>query len=259
MDLEIAGRRALVCGASRGLGWACAAALARAGVEVTINARNATALQEAADRLSSDTGAKVKIAPGDVASVEGRRAVLGACPPPDILVNNAGGPPPGSFENWEEADWLAALRTNMIGPIMLIRDTIGHMSAQRWGRIVNITSGAVKAPLPLLGLSNGARAGLTGFVAGLAREVAGRGITLNNLLPGYFATDRLRTYVQALAQKQGVSADQAWQNLGAANPTGSIGRPADFGSVCAFMVSEHARYITGQNILLDGGAFPGTF
>ena len=257
--MGIAGRKALVCGASQGLGFACALALAKAGVHVTINARTECRLQQAAEKIGSLTHGEVQIAPGDISDISGRRAVLDVCPDPDILINNAGGPPAGDFEQWNESDWLSALNTNMIGPIMLIRETIHHMAGKHWGRIINITSSAVKAPLPLLGLSNGARSGLTGFVAGLAREMACNGITINNLLPGYFATDRLRTYVAAVAKKEGVDFEYALERLAKANPTGRIGKPEEFGAVCAFLASTNAGFINGQSILLDGGAFPGTF
>jgi 3-oxoacyl-[acyl-carrier protein] reductase len=195
----------------------------------------------------------------DVTTPEGRAALLAVCPEPDILVTNAAGPPPGAFEDWDAAVWAGALEKNMIAPIMLIRATVGAMRRRRWGRVINITSSAVKSPLPLLGLSNGARSGLTGFVAGLAREVARDGVTINNLLPGTFATDRLRTYAGALARAREVAPDAVMDELAAGNPSGRVGRPEEFGAVCAFYASVHAGYITGQNLLLDGGAYPGTF
>ncbi|HEY0435492.1 MAG TPA: SDR family oxidoreductase, partial [Phenylobacterium sp.] len=182
-----------------------------------------------------------------------------ACPGPDILVTNAAGPPPGRFEDWGEAEWQAAVGANMVTPLMLIRAALPGMRARRWGRIVNITSAAVKAPIPMLGLSNGARAGLTGAIGGLAREVARDGVTLNNLLPGHFATDRLEAYFTALAAQRGQPIETVRAQVAAANPTGRVGDPAEFGAACAFLASAQAGYITGQNLLLDGGAFPGLF
>jgi 3-oxoacyl-[acyl-carrier protein] reductase len=261
MDLGIAGRTALVCAASRGLGWACAHHLVRAGVAVTITARDGAALEAAAERLrGSVPGAVVRTSAGDITTPAGRQAALARCPAPDILVNNAGGPPPGDFRAWSEADWQAAVNANMVTPIMLIRAIVDGMIERRFGRIVNITSSAVKAPISGLGLSNGARTGLTGFVAGLARQVAQHGVTVNNLLPGPFDTDRLRTAAAAARAKAGGgTADDAVAALAAANPTRRIGDPDEFGAVCAFYCSRYAGYMTGQNILLDGGAYPGTF
>ncbi len=259
LDYGIAGRKALICGSSQGLGRACAFALAQVGVEVTLNGRNPETLARAADELAGMLGRPVAHVVADVTTREGRDILLEACPEPDIVVTNAAGPPPGHFTDWDEADWQAALAANMVAPIMLIRAVIGPMRQRGWGRIVNITSGAVKAPIALLGLSNGARSGLTGFVAGLAREVARDGVTINNLLPGHFATDRLRGLAEATAASRGVTADQAWDAMAAANPTGRLGRPEEFGATCAFLASRQAAYINGQNILLDGGAYPGTF
>jgi 3-oxoacyl-[acyl-carrier protein] reductase len=257
MDLGIAGRTALVCGSSAGLGRACATALAAAGVHVYVNGRTAEALYVAAREIAIETGGEVRAVVADVVTAAGRAALLDACPAPDILVNNAAGPKPGDFREWDEAAWGDALSANMVAPIMLLRAVVGPMMERRWGRIINITSAAVKAPLPMLGLSNGARSGLTGFVAGVAREVAGHGVTINNLLPGHFATDRLRSYVGVLAQKQGITLDQAMGRIEAGIPAGRIGDPAEFGKACAFLASVHAAYITGQNLLLDGGAYPG--
>ncbi len=258
IDLGIAGRTALVCGASKGLGRACAEALAKAGVTVTIAARGATALEAAAREISAATGSPVHPVAADVTTAEGRAAVLAACPSPDILVTNAGGPPPGDFRDWDETAWHAALEANMVTPIMLIRATVDGMAHRGFGRIVNITSAAVKAPIDVLGLSNGARAGLTGFVAGLARQVAQHGVTINNLLPGPFETDRLRTTVAAAAAREGLDTDALMDRRRAGNPTRRFGRPEEFGTMCAFIASAHAGYMTGQNILLDGGAYPGT-
>jgi 3-oxoacyl-[acyl-carrier protein] reductase len=259
VDLGVAGRTALVCGSSKGLGRACAEALAEAGVNLVLCARSQGPLDEAAAEIGARSGVQVRAVAADVATREGRQAILEVCPDPDILINNAGGPPPGRFEDWDEADWGRALDANMIAPIQLIRATVGAMRARKWGRIINITSGAVKAPLPLLGLSNGARAGLTGFIAGLAREVAGDGVTVNNLLPGHFETDRLRGYASALAKQREIPLEQAWREIAERNPTGRVGQPAEFGAMCAFLASVHCGYVTGQNILMDGGAYPGVF
>lgn len=258
MDLAIAGRRALVCAASKGLGKACALALAREGVEVTITARGGDLLERTADEIRAATGATVKTAVGDIATEEGRAVALAACPEPDILVNNAGGPPPGDFRDWEREDWIKALDANMIAPILLIKATVDGMIARRFGRIVNITSGAVKAPIPILGLSNGARTGLTGFVAGLSRQVARHNVTINNLLPGSFDTDRLRVTLAGAAKAAGRSIEEELAVRAAANPSGRVGVPDEFGATCAFLCSAHAGFMTGQNVLLDGGAFPGT-
>ncbi len=259
MDLGIAGRKALVCGSSEGLGHACAAALAEAGVDVVLNGRDGAKLARAADALSERVGRTLAHVAADVTTPDGRAALLEVCPEPDILVTNAAGPPPGNFVDWDEGDWQAALSANMVTPIMLIRDTISPMRDKGWGRIVNITSGAVKAPIALLGLSNGARTGLTGFIAGLAREVARDGVTINNLLPGQFETSRLRSLAKATAENQGTTPEQVWQKMGQANPTGRLGHPEEFGAACAFLCSRQAAYINAQNILLDGGAYPGTF
>jgi 3-oxoacyl-[acyl-carrier protein] reductase len=258
MDLGISGRRALVCAASKGLGRACAMALAREGVAVTITARGAEALEATAAEIRAATGVAVVAVAGDITTPEGRAAALAACPDPDILVNNAGGPPPGDFRDWDRSAWIKALDANMLTPIELIRATVDGMIARKWGRIVNITSAAVKAPIPELGLSNGARSGLTGFVAGLSRKTVRDGVTINNILPGPFLTDRLRSNAAFQAQKVGKSAEDVLAERAAANPAGRAGTPDEFGATCAFLCSVHAGYITGQNVLLDGGAFPGT-
>ncbi len=258
MDLGIRGRKAIVCAASKGLGRACAEALAENGVSLVINARGAEALEATAEALRSRVGGEVIAVAGDITAPEGRAAVLAACPEPDILVNNAGGPPPGAFRDWDEAAWLAALRANMLTPLALIRSVIDGMGGRGFGRIVNITSSAVKAPIAELGLSNGARTGLTGAVAGLARAVAGQGVTINNILPGRFATDRLRSNLEAGAKRRGVDLGHAESAARAAIPAGRFGEPAEFGQLCAFICSRQAGYITGQNLLIDGGAFPGT-
>jgi 3-oxoacyl-[acyl-carrier protein] reductase len=259
MDLGIAGRRALVCAASRGLGRGAAFALAREGVEITIVARGEDALRATADAISAETRRAVAWVAADITTDEGRATALARCPDPDILVNNAGGPPAGNFRDWDRAAWLAALTANMLTPIELIKATVDGMIARRFGRIVNITSSAVKAPIDVLGLSNGARSGLTGFVAGLAREVARHNVTINNLLPGPFETDRLRTMIAARAAKAGQSFDDAIAAARRANPAGRLGTPEEFGAACAFLCSVHAGYIVGQNVLIDGGAYPGTF
>ncbi len=258
MDLGIAGRRAIVCAASKGLGKACALALAREGVEVVITARGRDRLEATAEEIRKETGATVSTAVGDIATEEGRAAVLKACPEPDILVNNAGGPPPGDFRDWERDDWLRAVEANMLAPIFLIKATVDGMIGRRFGRIVNITSAAVKAPIPILGLSNGARAGLTGFVAGLSRQTVRHNVTINNLLPGPFETDRLRATMEGGAKANKRSLDEEMAARRADNPSGRFGDPAEFGAACAFLCSAHAGFMTGQNVLLDGGAYAGT-
>ncbi|MFT3802357.1 MAG: SDR family oxidoreductase [Burkholderiaceae bacterium] len=259
MDLGIKDRQALVCASSKGLGYACAEALAREGVHLTLLARHAPALEDAARRLRDAYGVRVITVAADVSTAEGRAKALAACPQPDILVNNAGGPKPGDFRQWTRDDWLAALDANMLAPIELIKATVDGMMARGFGRIVNITSGAVKAPIDILGLSNGARSGLTGFVAGIARTTVARNVTVNNLLPGPFETDRLLETARQWAENNGQSIDEVLAERRAKNPAGRFGDPAEFGAACAFLCSAHAGYITGQNWLLDGGAYPGTF
>ena len=258
MDLGIAGRRAIVCAASKGLGRACATALARNGVEVTITARTAETLEETAADIRRETGAKVTTVAGDITSDEGRAATLAACPDPDILVNNAGGPPHGDFRDWGLEDWQKAVNGNMLTPIMLIKATVDGMCARKFGRIVNITSGSVKSPIPNLGMSNGARAGLTGFVAGLARQVARHNVTINGLLPGPFLTDRLRSGIEFEARRQNISFDEMLARRSATNPAGRVGDPEEFGAACAFLCAASSGFIVGQNLLLDGGAFNST-
>jgi 3-oxoacyl-[acyl-carrier protein] reductase len=259
LDLGIAGRRAIVCGASKGLGRACAEALADAGVALTICARTGEAIEAAAGEIAGRSGVAVQAVACDVTTPRGRARLLADCPDPDILVNNAGGPPPGRFEDWGETEWLAAINANMLSALMLIRAVLPAMRAKQWGRIVNITSAAVKAPLPMLGLSNGARAGLTGAVGALAREVARDGVTINALLPGQFETDRLAGYYAALSKARGRTLDEVRADVAAANPTGRIGDPPEFGAMCAVLCSTHAGFINGQNLLMDGGAFAGLF
>jgi 3-oxoacyl-[acyl-carrier protein] reductase len=261
MDLGIAGKWALVCAASKGLGKGCAAALVREGVNVVITARGAEALEATAAELRALGGGEVRTVAGDITTPDGRAAALAACPQVDILVNNAGGPPPGDFRDWDREAWIKALDANMLTPIELIKATVDGMAERGFGRVVNITSGAVKAPIDVLGLSNGARSGLTGFVAGVARQprLASRNVTINNLLPGPFDTDRLRKTVEASARNAGQGFDALWDKRRLANPSQRFGTAEEFGATCAFLCSRHAGYITGQNLLLDGGAYPGTF
>lgn len=260
MDLGINGRRAIVCGSSAGLGYACADALLEAGVEVVLNGRDPDRLAAAASRLAAkhDDRLGPVTAACDVTTSEGRTALLatagGAC---DILVTNAGGPPPGDMLRLEEAEWLSAFNNNAVSAIMLTQLVVEGMVERGWGRIINITSAAVKQPRTALALSNSARSGLTAFAAGLARHVAASGVTVNNLLPGPFATDRLRSFAEKMASQNGTSLEQELGLMAADSPSGQIGDPADFGACCAFIASAHAGYITGQNLLLDGGAYPG--
>ena len=259
MDLGLKGRAAIVCAASQGLGKATALALAREGVNLVIAARRREVLESAAEEIASATGNRPKTVVADVTTKEGRDAILAACPAPDILVNNAGGPPPGDFRKFERDDWIKALDGNMLAPIALIKATVDGMIARKFGRIVNITSHAVKAPVAMLALSNGARTGLTGFVAGLARATAEHNVTINNLLPGTFDTDRLKSNLQALATNTKRTVEQVTEEIRSGNPSRRFGRPEEFGAACAFLCSAHAGYITGQNILVDGGSYPGTF
>ena len=262
MDLGLSGKWALVCAASKGLGAGCAEALAAEGVNVVITARGEEALQAQAARLRAiNPAVQVVAVAGDIATEAGRAAALAAAPRVDILVNNAGGPPPGDFRDWDREQWLAALDANMLTPIALIKATVDQMADRGFGRIVNITSGAVKAPIDVLGLSNGARSGLTGFVAGIARQprIAGRNVTINNLLPGAFDTVRLQKTMAAGAQKSGLPLDEVRAKRMSAIPAQRFGSAAEFGAICALMCSAHAGYLTGQNVLLDGGAYPGTF
>jgi 3-oxoacyl-[acyl-carrier protein] reductase len=258
MDFGIRGRKAIVCAASKGLGRGCAFSLAREGVELVITARGRDALEATAAEIRKATGAKVTAIAGDITTDEGRRAALGACPQPDILVNNAGGPPTGDFREWDRATWIKALDANMLTPIELIKATVDGMIARKFGRIVNITSGAVRMPIAELGLSNGARTGLTGFVAGLARQTVAHNVTINGLLPGPFDTDRLRSNLKFNAQKLGKPEAELEKVRLQANPAKRFGNIEEFGAACAFLCSAHAGFITGQNLLMDGGAFPGT-
>ena len=258
MDLGLKGKKAIVCAASKGLGRACALSLAREGVELVITARTASELEAAAAAIRAETGVKVTAVPGDITTDAGRAATLAAMPNPDILVNNAGGPPRGDFRDWSRDDWMKAVDANMLTPIELIKATVDGMMARKFGRIVNITSAAVKSPIEVLGLSNGARAGLTGFVAGIARKTVINNVTINGLLPGPFDTDRLRGTGKAEAEKRGIAFEAVMAERAKLNPAGRFGTPEEFGEACAFLCSAKAGFITGQNILLDGGAFPGT-
>ena len=265
MDLGIAGKWALVCGASKGLGLGCAQALVSEGVNVLIVARGAEVLQAAATKLIADnagaTGATVQFVAADITTAEGRAAVFAQRKDFDIVVTNAGGPPPGDFRDWDREAWIKAVDANMLTPIELIKATVDGMAERGFGRIVNITSSSVKAPIDILGLSNGARSVLTGFVAGLARtpKLAGSGVTINNLLPGAFETDRLRVTMQGAASKSGQPVDAIMDARRKTIPARRFGTPEEFGAICAFLCSSHAAYITGQNVLADGGAYPGTY
>jgi 3-oxoacyl-[acyl-carrier protein] reductase len=259
MDLGIKGRRAIVCAASKGLGRACAFSLARNGVSLVIVARTREAIEATAGEIRAETGVAVTAIAADITTAEGRAAALAACPEPDILVNNAGGPPPGDFRDWSREDWIRALDANMLTPIELIKATVDGMMARRFGRVVNITSSAVRAPIDILGLSNGARSGLTGFVAGIARKTVRANVTINNLLPGPFDTDRLQATMEAASKTLGRPLEQVREERQNANPAGRFGDPAEFGDACAYFCSAQAGFITGQNLLLDGGAYPGTF
>ncbi len=257
MDLGIAGRSAIVCGGSAGLGRGAATALAADGVRVLIAARSEDRLRQAAAEIAEQTGGEVRWVAADVTTEAGREAVLAACPAPDILINNAGGPPPGDFRSWGREEWIRAIDANMLSAIFFIRATLDGMIARKFGRIVNITSSMVKAPSAILGLSNGARAGLTGFVGGLSRDVAAHGVTINCVLPGQFDTDRLRSIHQRMAQATGADLATVQDNARRPIPAGRFGEADEFGAMCAFLCSARAGFITGQNILLDGGQFPG--
>ena len=258
MDLNIAGKSAIICASSKGLGKACAQALANEGVNVWINGRDPDTLESALVEISAVGGGQVKSVVADVTTEDGREALLAACPQPDILVNNAGGPPPGDFRDWEQKDWFDAVNANMYSAIDMIRRSLDGMIGRRFGRIINVTSVAVKMPVTTLGLSNGARGGLTGFVSGIAREPAQYNVTINNLLPGYIATDRMWSVLEASAKQSGLDQgsfeEHFFSKVGAKRP----GEPGEFGATCAFLCSQQAAYITAQNILVDGGLYPGT-
>jgi len=258
MDLGIRGKTAIVCAASKGLGRGCAEALAEAGVDLVINARSEGPLKAAAAEIAAAYGVSVTPVAADITTEEGRAKVLAAMPEPDILVNNAGGPPPGMWSDWEREDFIKALDANMLAPIAMMKATLPSMMDKGWGRVVNITSQSVKSPIAVLGLSNSARAGLTGYVAGTSRQVAGKGVTINNLLPGLHATDRAVSLDQGVAGAQGISLDEAKAQRAATIPAGRYGTAEEFGAMCAFLCSDKAGFIVGQNILLDGGAVNAT-
>jgi 3-oxoacyl-[acyl-carrier protein] reductase len=259
VDLGIRGRKALLFGASRGLGKACAEALAREGVEVTIVARQREALAATAKEIAAATGSTVAIAVGDITRPDGRAAALDACPYPDILLNNADGRLPGDYRNWSRDDWIAALDAMMLGPIEMMRLAVEGMMTRGFGRVLNIVSRSVKIPQPELGLSNGARSGLVGFVGGLSRQTVARNVTINNLLPGIFDSEAQRQHVKAMVAESDKSFEQLWAERARANPARRFGRPEELGAYCAFLCSEHAGFITGQNLLIDGGSYPGTY
>jgi 3-oxoacyl-[acyl-carrier protein] reductase len=254
MDLGIKGRKALVCASSKGLGLGCAEALAAAGVDLVMNARGADALEASAARLRETYGVDVVTVAADVATQDGQAAVIKAAQGVDILVNNAGGPPPGMWTDWDREDFIKALDANMLAPIALIKALVPAMMERGWGRVVNITSQSVRAPIGVLGLSNSARTGLTGYVAGTSRQVAGKGVTINNLLPGIHATDRADALDGAVVAKRNITLDVARAERAAGIPAGRYGTREEFGAACAFLCSTHAGFIVGQSILLDGGA-----
>lgn len=253
MDLGLTGKRALVCASSKGLGLGCARALAAEGVDLVMNARGAEALEASAAQIRADFGVTVQTVAIDVTTQDGQAAVIEAAQGADILVNNAGGPPPGLWSDWERDDFIKALDANMLTPIALIKALVPAMMDRGWGRVVNITSQSVRAPIPILGLSNSARTGLTGYVAGTSRQVAGSGVTINNLLPGLHDTDRAASLDNAVVQQQGVTIDEARAQRQATIPAGRYGTIEEFGAACAFLCSQHAGFIVGQNLLLDGG------
>ena len=257
MDLGISGRRALVCASSKGLGRGCAEALAAEGVDLVLNARGSEALDATADAIRAAHGVDVIALPADITTEAGQAEVLAAAGPIDILVTNAGGPPPGMWSDWNRDDFISAFDANLLMPIALIKALLPNMMERGWGRIVNITSVAVKAPIPVLGLSNTARSGLTGYVAGVSRQVAGSGVTINNLLPGLHDTDRLLTLDKVDAAAQGITEQAAREARTATVPAGRFGTAEEFGAACAWLCSDKAGFVIGQNILLDGGAFPG--
>ncbi len=254
MDLGIKGKRALVCASSKGLGLGCARALAEAGVNLVMNARGAEALEASAQAIRDEFGVDVQTVAVDVTTAEGQAAVLAAAGDVDILVNNAGGPPPGMWSDWDRDDFIAALDANMLTPIAFMKALLPGMMERGWGRVVNITSVSVKAPVPVLGLSNSARAGLTGYVAGTSRQVAGSGVTINNLQPGLHATDRAVSLDAGVSKAQGISMEEAKAQRAATIPVGRYGTIDEFGATCAFMCSQNAGFMVGQNVLLDGGA-----
>lgn len=259
MDLGLKGKSAIVCGGSRGMGRAAAEMLAAEGVALTILARNQERLDAAATDIRARFGVAVTPVVGDVTTEAGRAAALAACPHPDILINNADGMPPGDFRVWTRDDWIAALDAMMLSPIALMKATVDGMMARGFGRIVNIVSRSVKIPQLEMGLSNGARSGLVGFVAGLARQTVAKGVTINNVLPGIVATDAQKHHVEKLVDMTGRSFEDIWAERGAQNPAGRYGEASEIGAAIAFLCSVHAGFITGQSILVDGGQYPGTY
>jgi len=258
MDLGIKGKRALVCASSKGLGRGCAEALAEAGCDLVINARGVEALEATAQHIRDTYGVSVEAVACDVTTEKGRAQLTEVAGQVDILVNNAGGPPPGVWTDWERDDFIAALDANMLTPIALIKALVPGMMERGWGRVVNITSRSVKSPLNVLGLSNSARAGLTGYVAGTSRQVADKGVVMNNLLPGSHATDRIAALDNRASQQGGMSVEEARAQRQSANPTKRDGTAEEFGHVCAFMCSQYVGFMIGQNVLLDGGEFNST-
>lgn len=258
LDFGIAGKKAVVCASSKGLGFGCADALAAVGVNLVMNARTAETLANAADRIRDKHGVEVTEVAADITTDEGRAAVLEAAGHVDILVNNAGGPPPGDFRDWTRETWIKALDANMLAAFELIKAVVDPMIENKFGRIVNITSGSVKSPIPMLGLSNGARAALTGFCAGLSRQVAQHNVTVNGLLPGQFNTDRIESLITNSAKAEGRSREDVRASLEERNPAKRLGEIEEFGFACAWMCSAHSGYLTGQNILIDGGSFNST-
>lgn len=254
MDLGIKGKRGLVCAASKGLGRGCAEALAEAGVNLVINSRTEADITRTAKEIADKYGVEVTPVAADITTDEGRERVLAATGEADILVTNAGGPPPGTWTDWSREDFIKAIDANMLSAIALMQALVPGMMERGWGRVVNITSQSVRSPIAVLGLSNTARAGLTGFVAGMSRQVAGSGVCVNNILPGIHATDRADSLDKGVAEKGGISIDEARKKRQSGIPTGTYGQPGDFGATCAFLCSQQARFIVGQNILLDGGA-----
>lgn len=259
MDLGIQGRKALLTGASKGMGKACALALAREGVDVTIVARTESTLLAAAEEIQDLSGRRVQTVVADITDPAGRAAALAACPKPDILLNNAAGFPPGDFREWDRDTWIAALDLMMLAPIAMIRATIDGMVERGFGRIISITSRSVKIAQPELGLSNGARSGLVGFTAGIARQYVAHNVTVNNLLPGIFDSDGQREHIEGMLDELGKSFDEVWEARAQENPARRYGRPEEIGAYFAFLCSAHAGYITGQNLMIDGGSYPGTY
>ncbi len=259
MDLGIRGRSALVCASSGGLGRACAQALAAEGVDVVMNGRNAEKLSAASEAIRRATGVRVTEVVADLNTEEGRAKLVAACPDPDILVNNNGGPPPGRFEDWDHARWLAALEANLLAPVLILRAVLPGMRARRFGRVVNVTSAMVKAPHPAMGLSTAARSALTAVCKGLSKEVASDNVTINNLLPERIDTDRQRFMAELRAKSGGVPLEQAYAEMAETIAAKRLGTPEEFGATCAFLCSAHAGFISGQNVGIDGGSYPGVW